>query len=46
MLRNKNTPQNVLRDIPQVEKILQTDEIKNFIPLIGHGIIKDHKTPD
>ncbi len=29
----------ILREIPQVEKLLQTDEINRFVPLIGHGLV-------
>ncbi|MCP4134892.1 MAG: L-seryl-tRNA(Sec) selenium transferase [bacterium] len=29
---------NILRNIPQVEKLLQNEEIERFIPLIGHSI--------
>ena len=40
MPQNKNiSHHNILRDIPQVEKILQIDEINTFVPIIGHGII-------
>jgi len=35
-MENKNS---VLRNIPQVEKLLQNDEIRRFIPEIGHGIV-------
>jgi L-seryl-tRNA(Ser) seleniumtransferase len=31
--------ENVLKQIPQVEKILQSDEISGFIPHLGKGII-------
>jgi L-seryl-tRNA(Ser) seleniumtransferase len=31
--------ENILREIPQVEKILQIDEIKRFVPVIGRSII-------
>ncbi|MDY6934402.1 MAG: L-seryl-tRNA(Sec) selenium transferase [Spirochaetota bacterium] len=35
MRKNKNE----LRDIPQVEKLLQIDEIDRYIPLIGRSIV-------
>jgi L-seryl-tRNA(Ser) seleniumtransferase len=31
--------ENILRSIPQVEKILQIDEIKRFVPFIGRSVI-------
>lgn len=33
---NKNT---IFRNIPQVEKLLQIEEISRFIPIIGHGAV-------
>ena len=33
-MENDNT--SILRNIPQVEKLLQIDDIKKFIPVIGH----------
>ena len=29
---------NILRSIPQVEKLLQNDDIAGYIPVIGRGI--------
>ena len=35
---NKN---ELLKDIPQIETILQAEEIKTFIPQIGHTVVAD-----
>ena len=32
-------PENILKQIPQVEKILQSDRIAEFVPQLGRGII-------
>ncbi len=32
---------SILRNIPQVEKLLQEEEISAYIPLLGHEVVKD-----
>ena len=39
MRKTKNTQKNVLKNIPQVERIFQSDDISKFIPIIGRGIV-------
>jgi L-seryl-tRNA(Ser) seleniumtransferase len=36
-----NDTNNILRNIPQVEKLLQNDEIASFVPEIGHSLVTD-----